>query len=46
MLAEVIFAAASAVVIGGEVLSLQVWIGGGLIMLSAVLAAFDDHTHT
>jgi drug/metabolite transporter (DMT)-like permease len=45
MLAEVIFAAASAVVIGGEVLSLQVWMGGGLIMLSAVLAAFDDHTH-
>jgi drug/metabolite transporter (DMT)-like permease len=46
MLSEVIFATVSAVLIGGEVLTKQVWMGGGLIMLSAALAAFDDHSHS
>ena len=41
MLTEVVFAAVSAVALGGTVLSGTVLLGGGLIVLAALLAAFD-----
>jgi drug/metabolite transporter (DMT)-like permease len=39
MLTEVVFAAASALWWGGEALSPTEWLGGGLILLTAVMAA-------
>jgi drug/metabolite transporter (DMT)-like permease len=41
MLTEVLFAAASAVLIGGEVLGAPLLIGGSLIVLAAALAAIE-----
>ena len=39
MLTEIVFAAASAVWLGGETLGANEWLGGGLILLAAALAA-------
>jgi drug/metabolite transporter (DMT)-like permease len=39
MLTEIVFASVSAVLVGGEVLTPMVLLGGGLILLAAVLAA-------
>ncbi|HEX7441631.1 MAG TPA: DMT family transporter [Caldimonas sp.] len=41
MLTEVLFASASAVLLGGEVFSAPLLIGGGLIVLAAALAAIE-----
>ena len=41
MLTEVLFASASAMALGGGVLTSRLLLGGGLIVLAAVLAAFE-----
>lgn len=41
MLTEVVFASASAIVLGGEALTRPLLIGGGLIVLAALLAALE-----
>jgi drug/metabolite transporter (DMT)-like permease len=41
MLTEVVFASASAVALGGGVLTPRLLVGGGLIVLSALLAVFE-----
>jgi drug/metabolite transporter (DMT)-like permease len=45
MLAEIVFASITAVWLGGESLTQRMLIGGGLIMLSAALAALEGNTH-
>ena len=46
MLTEIVFAAASAVWLGGESLRLQVVLGGALIMGSAALAAWQSWSNS
>ncbi|HYR25044.1 MAG TPA: DMT family transporter [Aquabacterium sp.] len=41
MLTEVVFATASAVWLGGETLPTQVWLGGSLILVAALMATRD-----
>jgi hypothetical protein len=41
MLTEIVFAAASALALGGGVLTAQLALGGAMIMLGAGLAAFE-----
>ena len=45
MLTEVIFGSLSAVILGAAVLDTRTLLGGGLISLAAVLAAFDNTGH-
>jgi drug/metabolite transporter (DMT)-like permease len=45
MLTEVIFGSLSAVALGAAVLDAHTLVGGGLIALAAVLAAFDNADH-
>jgi drug/metabolite transporter (DMT)-like permease len=42
MLSEVVFATLSAIVLTDEVLTLQVGVGGAMILLAAGLSALDD----
>ena len=44
MLTEVVFASASALALGGGVLTAQLLLGGGLILLAALLSAFGPGT--
>ena len=46
MLTEVLFAAASSVAVGGERLGAPLLVGGALILLAAVLAAFEPTQRT
>ena len=46
MLTEVLFASASALALGGGVLTGRLLLGGGLIVLAAVLAAFEPSSGT
>jgi drug/metabolite transporter (DMT)-like permease len=46
MLTEVVFASASALLLGGGELSGPLLIGGSLILAAAVLSAFEPHTAT
>jgi drug/metabolite transporter (DMT)-like permease len=45
MLSEIVFASITAVWLGGESLTQRMIMGGGLIMLSAALAALEGNTH-
>ena len=42
MLTEIVFASGSAVWLAGEVLTPAIWMGGGLILLAALLAAREE----
>ncbi|MGH6625877.1 MAG: DMT family transporter [Burkholderiaceae bacterium] len=45
MLSEVVFASASSVALDAAELSSRIWLGGGLILLAALLSALSSDTH-
>jgi len=45
MLTEIVFATVSAVLLGDQVLTAPMWIGGALILLAALLSALEPEPH-